>query len=166
MTTSIPWKPKHLFNVILAVNTKSLFSSSFILTSYTWHKLFTESYFPLLTYVYICCSFGKFKVKELLNKKKLETLVDSKLQGYYIVEEVEELIQVALLCTLNTASDRPKMSDVVKMLEGDGLAERWEQWKKEDIICGELNHCNFSSNNWIINDSTPGLHPEELSGPR
>eukprot|EP00261_Vitis_vinifera_P038078 XP_019079321.1 PREDICTED: BRASSINOSTEROID INSENSITIVE 1-associated receptor kinase 1 isoform X2 [Vitis vinifera] len=105
-------------------------------------------------------------VKELLNKKKLETLVDSKLQGYYIVEEVEELIQVALLCTLNTASDRPKMSHVVKMLEGDGLAERWEQWKKEDIICGELNHCNFSSNNWIINDSTPGLHPEELSGPR
>ncbi|RVW68468.1 Brassinosteroid insensitive 1-associated receptor kinase 1 [Vitis vinifera] len=101
-----------------------------------------------------------------VEQKKLETLVDSKLQGYYIVEEVEELIQVALLCTLNTASDRPKMSDVVKMLEGDGLAERWEQWKKEDIICGELNHCNFSSNNWIINDSTPGLHPEELSGPR
>ncbi|KAJ9686935.1 hypothetical protein PVL29_015684 [Vitis rotundifolia] len=105
-------------------------------------------------------------VKELLNNKKLETLVDSKLQGYYIVEEVEELIQVALLCTLSTASDRPKMSDVVKMLEGDGLAERWEQWQKEDVICGELNHCNFSSNNWIINDSTPGLHPEELSGPR
>ncbi|RVW68486.1 LRR receptor kinase BAK1 [Vitis vinifera] len=106
------------------------------------------------------------KVKELLNNKKLETLVDSKLQGYYIVEEVEELIQVALLCTLSTASDRPKMSDVVKMLEGDGLAERWEQWQKEDIICGEQNHSNFPSNNWIINDSTPGLHPEELSGPR
>uniref|UniRef100_F6I6R9 Protein kinase domain-containing protein n=1 Tax=Vitis vinifera TaxID=29760 RepID=F6I6R9_VITVI len=105
-------------------------------------------------------------VKELLNNKKLETLVDSKLQGYYIVEEVEELIQVALLCTLSTASDRPKMSDVVKMLEGDGLAERWEQWQKEDIICGEQNHSNFPSNNWIINDSTPGLHPEELFGPR
>ncbi|KAL6310839.1 hypothetical protein AAG906_022065 [Vitis piasezkii] len=76
-------------------------------------------------------------VKELLNNKKLETLVDSKLQGYYIVEEVEELIQVALLCTLSTASDRPKMSDV-----------------------------QLPSINWIINDSTPGLHPEELSGPR
>ena len=116
--------------------------------------------------MYICCSFGKFKVKELLNNKKLETLVDSKLQGNYIVEEVEELIQVALLCTLDAASDRPKMSDVVKMLEGDGLAERWEQWQKKDIICGEQNHSNFPSNNWIINDSTPGLRPEELSGPR
>ena len=116
--------------------------------------------------MYICCSFGKFKVKELLNNKKLETLVDSKLQGNYIVEEVEELIQVALLCTLDAASDRPKMSDVVKMLEGDGLAERWEQWQKKDIICGEQNHSNFPSNNWIINDSTPDLHPEELSGPR
>eukprot|EP00261_Vitis_vinifera_P038132 XP_019079375.1 PREDICTED: BRASSINOSTEROID INSENSITIVE 1-associated receptor kinase 1 isoform X2 [Vitis vinifera] len=105
-------------------------------------------------------------VKELLNNKKLETLVDSKLQGNYIVEEVEELIQVALLCTLDAASDRPKMSDVVKMLEGDGLAERWEQWQKKDIICGEQNHSNFPSNNWIINDSTPGLRPEELSGPR
>ncbi|KAJ9686915.1 hypothetical protein PVL29_015675 [Vitis rotundifolia] len=105
-------------------------------------------------------------VKELLTNKKLETLVDPKLQGNYIVEEVEELIQVALLCTLDAASDRPKMSDVVKMLEGDGLAERWELWQKKDIICGEQNHSNFPSNNWIINDSTPGLHPEELSGPR
>ena len=101
-----------------------------------------------------------------MNDQKLETLVDPKLQGYYIVVEVEELIQVALLCTLITASDRPKMSDVVKMLEGDVLGERWERWQREDMICGELNHCNFSSNNWIINDSTPALRPEELSGPR
>lgn len=101
-----------------------------------------------------------------MNDQQLETLVDSKLQGSYIVQEVEELIQVALLCTISTASDRPKMSDVVKMLEGDGLAERWERWQNEDMICGEQNLSNFRSNNWIINDSTPALRPEELSGPR
>ncbi|KAI9197584.1 hypothetical protein LWI28_001149 [Acer negundo] len=67
-------------------------------------------------------------------RKKLEPLVDCDLQGNYIGEEVEELIEVALLCTQNTAMERPKMSKVVRMIEGDGLSERWEEWQKEEIF--------------------------------
>ncbi|GJV79903.1 brassinosteroid insensitive 1-associated receptor kinase 1-like protein isoform X1, partial [Tanacetum coccineum] len=67
-------------------------------------------------------------VKELIKEKKLETLVDADLKGNYIDDEVEQLIQVALLCTQGTPLERPKMSEVVRMLEGDGLAERWESW--------------------------------------
>ncbi|KAI3675863.1 hypothetical protein L1987_85459 [Smallanthus sonchifolius] len=63
-------------------------------------------------------------VKRLLTEKKLETLVDVDLKGNYIDVEVERLIQVALLCTQRMPLERPKMSEVVRMLEGNGLAER------------------------------------------
>lgn len=100
-----------------------------------------------------------------MKDKRLETLVDDDLQGSYDEVEVEELIRVALLCTDGAAAYRPKMSEVVRMLEGDGLAERWEQWEKEDIIRQEYNnHMPRPDSNWI--DSTAGLRPDELSGPR
>ncbi|KAI5448469.1 BRASSINOSTEROID INSENSITIVE 1-associated receptor kinase 1 [Lathyrus oleraceus] len=63
-------------------------------------------------------------VKGLLKDKKLETLVDAELRGNYDFNEVEQLIQVALLCTQESHVERPKMSEVVRMLEGDGLSER------------------------------------------
>ncbi|KAG9143758.1 hypothetical protein Leryth_011421 [Lithospermum erythrorhizon] len=66
-------------------------------------------------------------VKGLLKEKKLEMLVDPDLQTNYVDAEVEQLIQVALLCTQGNPMERPKMSDVVRMLEGDGLAEKWDE---------------------------------------
>lgn len=105
-------------------------------------------------------------VKGLLKDKKLETLVDAELQGNYIDDEVEQLIQVALLCTQGSPMERPKMSDVVRMLEGDGLAERWEEWQKEELFRQELNlNTPHPNTDWIL-DSTHNLRPEELSGPR
>ncbi|CAK9141069.1 unnamed protein product [Ilex paraguariensis] len=105
-------------------------------------------------------------VKGLLKEKKLETLVDADLQGNYVDEEVEQLIQVALLCTQTSPMERPKMSDVVRMLEGDGLAERWEEWQKEEMFRQEVNHTHHPNTDWIIADSTSNLRPDELSGPR
>ncbi|XAR49428.1 Non-specific serine/threonine protein kinase [Bertholletia excelsa] len=109
-------------------------------------------------------------VKRLLTEKRLDMLVDKDLEGHYVEEEVEELIQVALLCTQNTAAERPKMSEVVRMLEGDGLAERWEEWQKEEKFRHEFNLTAHQHNNeWIVTqipDSTPNLPNEELSGPR
>ncbi|KAL7199883.1 hypothetical protein ACSBR2_022068 [Camellia fascicularis] len=104
-------------------------------------------------------------VKGLLKEKKLEMLVDADMQGNYIDEEVEQLIEVALLCTQGAPLERPKMSDVVRMLEGDGLAERWEEWQKEEIFCQEYNHTRQPNADWIIADSTSNLRPDELSGP-
>ncbi|KAL2894789.1 BRASSINOSTEROID INSENSITIVE 1-associated receptor kinase 1 [Bienertia sinuspersici] len=104
-------------------------------------------------------------VKGLLKEKKLETLVDADLQGDYIDGEVEQLIQVALLCTQSSPMERPKMSEVVRMLEGDGLAERWEEWQKEEMFRQEINPSHHPNQEWII-DSTSNLRPDELSGPR
>nr|XP_029153873.1 protein NSP-INTERACTING KINASE 1 isoform X1 [Arachis hypogaea] len=63
-------------------------------------------------------------VKKIHQEKKLELLVDKDLKGNYDRIELEEMVQVALLCTQNLPGHRPKMSEVVRMLEGDGLAER------------------------------------------
>ncbi|KAK9748593.1 hypothetical protein RND81_02G069000 [Saponaria officinalis] len=104
-------------------------------------------------------------VKGLLKEKKLETLVDADLQGNYVEPEVEQLIQVALLCTQSSPTERPKMSEVVRMLEGDGLAERWEEWQKEEMFRQDFNHMHQPPSDWAV-DSTSNLRPDELSGPR
>ncbi|KAG7976347.1 hypothetical protein I3843_06G144600 [Carya illinoinensis] len=104
-------------------------------------------------------------VKGLLKDKRLETLVDAELQGNYIEDEVEQLIQVALLCTQGSPMERPRMSDVVRMLEGDGLAERWEEWQKEDVLRQDFNNMALPNASWII-DSASHIPPDELSGPR
>lgn len=105
-------------------------------------------------------------MKGLLKDRKLEMLVDKDLEKNYIDEEVEQLIQVALLCTQGSPMERPKMSDVVRMLEGDGLAERWEEWQKEEMFRQEVNHTHLQNTEWIIMDSMSNVRPDELSGPR
>ncbi|GLU06853.1 hypothetical protein SLE2022_238430 [Rubroshorea leprosula] len=104
-------------------------------------------------------------VKGLLNEKKLEMLVDPDLQNKYVESEVEQVIQVAMLCTQDSPKDRPKMSEVVRMLEGHGLAERWDEWQKVEILQQEVKLASHPNTNWIV-DSTENLHAIELSGPR
>lgn len=64
-------------------------------------------------------------VKKIQQEKKVEMLVDRELGTNYDRIEVGEILQVALLCTQYLPAHRPKMSEVVRMLEGDGLAEKW-----------------------------------------
>ncbi|CAL9217346.1 unnamed protein product [Arabidopsis halleri] len=104
-------------------------------------------------------------VKGLLKEKKLEMLVDPDLQSNYTEAEVEQLIQVALLCTQSSPMERPKMSEVVRMLEGDGLAEKWDEWQKVEVLRQEVELSSHPTSDWIL-DSTDNLHAVELSGPR
>ena len=102
-------------------------------------------------------------VKVLVKDKKLETLLDPNLLGNRYIEEVEELIQVALICTQKSPYERPKMSEVVRMLEGEGLEEKWDEWLNmtEDIQNFTFNLCTPTPN-----DSNPNIQPDVLSGPR
>ncbi|KAL8222703.1 hypothetical protein R6Q57_020102 [Mikania cordata] len=104
-------------------------------------------------------------VKGLLKDKKLETLVDADLEGNYNKDGVEKLIQIALLCTQATPLDRPKMSEVVRMLEGDGLTNRWEEWQKKEISRQAFSHNHISYPDFIISDSYNPSN-DHLSGPR
>ncbi|KAM0924096.1 hypothetical protein ACQ4PT_005090 [Festuca glaucescens] len=72
-------------------------------------------------------------VKKLQREGQLGSIVDRNLSQDYEGEEVEMMIQIALLCTQASPEDRPSMSDVVRMLEGEGLAERWEEWQQVEV---------------------------------
>lgn len=70
-----------------------------------------------------------FQAKKLLEQNQLNMFVDPKLRSNYDSAELEEMVQIALLCTMYRPYHRPKMSEIVKMLEGDGVAEKWEAMK-------------------------------------
>ena len=59
--------------------------------------------------------------------------MDNNLNQNYDSEDLEMIIQIALLCTQPSPEDRPSMSEVVRMLEGEGLAERWEEWQHVEV---------------------------------
>lgn len=112
-------------------------------------------------------------VKKLQQEKRLEDLVDEEVRGVgYEVEELEAMVQVAVLCTQFRPADRPKMSEVVRMLEGNGLAERWEAWQR-----AELDRCRLVEEQQqqghqqgphyfdLVHDSSLALELQ-LSGPR
>ncbi|KAK1290251.1 putative LRR receptor-like serine/threonine-protein kinase [Acorus calamus] len=65
-------------------------------------------------------------VRKVYQERQLDLIVDKHLRSNYDRIEVGEMVQVALLCTQYLPSHRPKMSEVVRMLEGDGLAEKWQ----------------------------------------
>ncbi|KAL3526662.1 hypothetical protein ACH5RR_011318 [Cinchona calisaya] len=106
-------------------------------------------------------------VKKIHQEKKLDILVDRDLKNNYDCVELEEMVQVALLCTQYLPSYRPKMSEVIQMLEGDGLAERWEvsqriepnKYRTQELSASE----RYSD---LTDDSSLLAQAMELSGPR
>ncbi|KMZ58282.1 Protein NSP-INTERACTING KINASE 1 [Zostera marina] len=106
-------------------------------------------------------------VKKIHRENRVDLIVDKDLENKYDATEMEEMIQVALLCTQYLPTQRPKMSAVIRMLEGDGLAERWEAAQKTEPINGKSH--NFSSSERfsdLTDDSSLIVQAIELSGPR
>ncbi|XP_022750865.1 probable LRR receptor-like serine/threonine-protein kinase At5g63710 [Durio zibethinus] len=68
-------------------------------------------------------------IKKLLRENRVDDIVDGNLK-IYDPKEVETIVRVALLCTQSSPEDRPTMAEVVKMLDGIGLAERWAEWEE------------------------------------
>ncbi|CAN6553228.1 unnamed protein product [Malus baccata var. baccata] len=57
-------------------------------------------------------------VRTLHEEKRLELLVDRDLKGCFDAMELEQCVELALQCTQSSPILRPKMSDVLKILEG------------------------------------------------
>lgn len=107
-------------------------------------------------------------VRKIHQEKKLDILVDKDLKNNYDRMELEELVKVALLCTQYLPGHRPKMSEVVRMLEGDGLAERWEASQGIEST-GKFRTPELSSSERysdLTDDSSLLGQAIELSGPR
>ncbi|KAL6553084.1 histidine kinase osmosensor [Orobanche gracilis] len=106
-------------------------------------------------------------VKKLHQEKKIEDIVDKDLKNNYDSTELEEIVQVALLCTQYLPGTRPKMSEVVRMLEGDGLAERWEASQRLDSNKYRTQELSLSERySDLTGDSSVLAQAIELSGPR
>lgn len=105
-------------------------------------------------------------MKKLQREKKLDAIVDCNLKKEYDCEEVETMIQVALLCTQASPEERPSMSEVVRMLEGEGLAEKWEEWQQVEVNRRqEYERMQFRRFDWG-DDSVHNQEAIELSGGR
>lgn len=112
------------------------------------------------------CS-NAIQVKKVHHGKKLDILVDKDLKNNYDIIELEEIVQVALLCTQYLPAYRPKMSEVVRMLEGDGLAERWEASQKNEPTKYRSHELSSSERySDLTDDSSLLVQAIELSGPR
>lgn len=72
-------------------------------------------------------------IRKLLRENRLNDIVDRNLNTYDS-KEVETMVQVALLCTQSAPEDRPTMAQVVKMLQGVDLAERWAEWEELEEV--------------------------------
>ncbi|XP_055809809.1 protein NSP-INTERACTING KINASE 1-like isoform X2 [Solanum dulcamara] len=106
-------------------------------------------------------------VKKIHLEKKLDMLVSKDLKDKYDRIELEEMVQVALICTQYHPSHRPKMSEVVRMLEGDGLAEKWEASQRADSTRCRANEFSSSERySDLTDDSSLLVQAMELSGPR
>ncbi|KAL9332708.1 hypothetical protein ACSQ67_002318 [Phaseolus vulgaris] len=104
-------------------------------------------------------------VKKLQREKRLDVIVDCNLMKNYIIGEVEMIVQIALLCTQGSPEDRPAMSEVVRMLEGEGLAERWEEWQHVQVATRQDYERLQRRMNWG-EDSINNQDAIELSGGR
>ncbi|KAM0920797.1 hypothetical protein ACQ4PT_007278 [Festuca glaucescens] len=125
-------------------------------------------------------------VRKVHRERMLHLLVDQDLGPCYDAIEVAEVVQVALLCTQFQPSHRPRMSEVVRMLEGDGLADKWEANNRPASAAplalhdGGYDHRNDSNGSVFFNDyhdndsslssdearSIDMVEEMELSGPR
>ncbi|KAK7280989.1 hypothetical protein RIF29_08602 [Crotalaria pallida] len=100
-------------------------------------------------------------VTKLKRENKLETVIDCNLDKNYDMEEVELVVQVALLCTQESPEDRPAMSEVVRMLDGEG----WEDWRNVEITLRQ-DHERLLGRAGRGDDSVHNQEPMELSGGR
>ncbi|CAI5946668.1 unnamed protein product, partial [Closterium sp. NIES-65] len=79
--------------------------------------------------------------------------------------EVQVFLQVALLCLQQSPSDRPTMSECVTMLQGTGLACRWQLWHNTGLEDG-LQPPDMPVPDGIVSDSSESYIPLDISGPR
>ncbi|RZR95746.1 hypothetical protein BHM03_00024629 [Ensete ventricosum] len=87
--------------------------------------------------------------------------------GILLLELITGLRAVEFGKASNQKGHRPKMSEVVSMLEGDGLAERWEASQRMEahkLKVPETFSARYSDD--ISDDSSLLAQAVELSGPR
>ncbi|KAJ4961497.1 hypothetical protein NE237_021407 [Protea cynaroides] len=106
------------------------------------------------------------RVKKLQQEGKLNLMVDKDLKNNFDRVELEKMAQVVLLCTQFHPSQRPKMSEVLRMLEGEDLAEKWEASQKAETPRFRSSEKLPQRYSGFKEESAHVVEAMELSGPR
>lgn len=100
-------------------------------------------------------------------EKRLEVLVDRDLRGCFDPEELEKAAEMALQCTQAHPNLRPKMSEVLKVLEGLAGQSGATEESNGGSNPVETRACSFSRTySDIHEESSFIIEAMELSGPR
>lgn len=92
-------------------------------------------------------------------------LIDRDLKGSFDPMELEKMVQLALQCAQSHPNLRPKMSEVLKVLEV--LVEPVTEESQGGTHFCEARDCSFSGNNSDLQDESSFIiEAIELSGPR
>ncbi|GMH26100.1 hypothetical protein Nepgr_027943 [Nepenthes gracilis] len=105
-------------------------------------------------------------IKKLHHEGKLNQLVDKDLKNNFDKIELEEMVQAALLCTQFNPSQRPKMSEVLWMLEGDVPVEKCEASLGVETPNAQSAGHQPQRYSDYIDESMFVVEAMELSGPR
>ncbi|KAJ6377316.1 hypothetical protein OIU76_026313 [Salix suchowensis] len=105
-------------------------------------------------------------VRTLHGEKRLEVLVDRELKGCFDASELEKAAELALKCTQSHPNLRPKMSEVMKVLEGLVGQSAMEESQGAPNI-SEVRAYSFSRHySDVHEESSIIIEAMELSGPR
>ncbi|GLT80118.1 hypothetical protein SLA2020_515730 [Shorea laevis] len=104
-------------------------------------------------------------VKTLYEEKRLEVLVDRDLKGCFDALELKKTVELVLQCTQSHPNLRPRMSEVLKVLEGLVQSGMEESQGGSNLI--EMRASSFSRNySDVHEESSFIIEAMELSGPR
>jgi hypothetical protein len=96
--------------------------------------------------------------------------VDKKLRKNYDSAELVEMVHIALLCTMYNPDHHPRMSEILRMLEGeDEVAGKWD-WETmkniEEPSPDSHTHLFYTLDYDVDRSSSIELEAIELVGPR
>ncbi|XP_047091125.1 LRR receptor kinase SERK2-like isoform X1 [Lolium rigidum] len=108
------------------------------------------------------------QVKLMMQEGRLEEIIDRNINCGYDSQELVKIIQVALLCTHINPGQRPAMSEVVHMLEGNiVLKDRWEEWQQAELTRRKQYENNQHRKLFSFSEESLNIHEAiELSGGR
>ncbi|XP_071675098.1 LRR receptor kinase SERK2 isoform X2 [Lolium perenne] len=108
------------------------------------------------------------QVKLMMQEGRLEEIIDHNIDCAYDSQELVKIIQVALLCTHINPGQRPAMSEVVHMLEGNIVSkDRWEEWQRAELTRREQYENKQHHKLFSFSEESLNIHEAiELSGGR
>ena len=106
------------------------------------------------------------QVRTLHEEKRLEVLVDRDLKGCFDAPNLEKAVELALQCTQSNPNIRPKIPEVLKVLE-ELVGQFGMEEPQVGNNLGEARDCSFSRNySDVHKESSSVIEAMELSGPR